>query len=348
MKTRTIKPRKHAWLPLALLVLISACGLQAPQEETESAPVLVRVQETAVMSHSVDLDFPGAVQAYEEAHIGAGAPMRIERILVDVGDQVEKGQLLVQMDRTQLFQAMVQKQTLQNDLRRLDTLLQMGAVTRQQYDQLLAQYDIAVSTIENLEQNTEIRAPISGVVTGRYSSEGELFSMTPGPAGKPAILSLMQIAPVKITIGISERYFPVVQKGQEAVVTAEAFPGRQFSGRVERIHPTIDRSSGTFRVEVVVANRDQSLRPGMFSRVSLNMGQAEGLLVPALSVLKQVGSNERYVYVVEDGRAVRKSVIPGRNYDDRLEILQGLEPGEILVTTGQHNLRNHSEVAIVD
>lgn len=331
----------------ALLLFFASCGSTAVEQEPEGA-IQVRVMEIELTGIDNELELTGIVQPFEEAHIGASMPMRIESILVDVGDRVSKGQLLVQMDRSQLFQARVQRETLRADLQRLDTLLQMGAVTQQNYDQMKAQYDIAVSNIENLERTTEIRATIPGVITGRYNSDGEIFSMTPGPAGKPAIVTVMQIRPVKIIIGVSESDYLNVEPGQEVGVVSDVFAGRTFDGKVYKIHPTIDRMSGTFKVEVLVSNEDMSLKPGMFTRVSLNLGRHEGLLVPALAVLKQAGSNERFVFVVEEGKAIRKTVQPGRNFDEKVEILDGLRAGETLVTTGQHNLLHQAEVEVIN
>lgn len=342
--------KTNALFLVAMVVLSQGCALITTEEEvTEQEKVLVSLKELEKSTVLNDVRVTGVVEAYEEAYIGAPTPSRIERILVDVGDHVDKGQLLVQMDRTQLFQARVQLDNIKADLRRMDTLLTVGAVTQQQYDQLKTQYEVAASNVENLAENTEIRANIPGVITGRFNSDGEIFSMTPATAaGKPAIVSLKQIQPVKITIGVSERYFPIVETGQDAVVVLDILSDRQFAGRVSRIYPTIDRMSGTFRVEILIDNADLSLRPGMFARVALHLGTIDALLVPALAVRKQVGSDERFVFVEEDGVAHRRRVTLGRSFDDRLEILGGLEEGEMLVVTGQHNLMDQSEVQIVN
>lgn len=333
---------------LLAAILAVSCNSQSAQKEEETRKVLVRVEPVVLQTAAQGLEFTGTVQPFEEAHIAPGTPARISRILVDVGDKVRKGQLLVQMDRTQMFQSEVQLENLERELARMDTLLQAGAVTQQSYDQLKAQYDIAKSSIENLATHTEIRSSLDGVVTGRYHSEGELFTMTPGPAGKPAIVTVQQIRPVKVTIGLSERFLPEVSLGQTAIVTADVFPGKQFEGKIQRIFPTIDRASGTFRVEVVIENKEEVLRPGMFARVSLSMGEHQALLVPSLAVRKQAGSNERFVFVVRDNVAHRLTVQPGRVYDEYLEILSGLEPGQMLVVTGQHNLIQGSQVEIVE
>lgn len=346
MKTRKTK---LGWLMLlSVIVMLSACS--TPDEDASQRREKVLVELTPVENSIMDneLHMTGVVRAFEEAYIGAATPSRIEKIYVDVGDRVEKGQLLVQMDRTQLFQARVQLDNLREDLRRMDTLLALGAVTQQNVDQLKAQYDIARSNVDNLAEHTRITAPIAGVVTGRYNSDGEIFSMTPTPAGKPAIVSLNQITPVKIMVGVSERFFNDVSKGQDVLVTTEVYPGRSFQGIVNRIYPTIDRMTGSFQVEIIVDNRDLALRPGMFARVAVNLGEMETLVVPALAVRKQVGSDERFVFVVEHEMAHRRVVTLGRTFGDRLEILSGIEPGELLVTNGQHNLMDQTAVDIVN
>ncbi|MFO7874198.1 MAG: efflux RND transporter periplasmic adaptor subunit [Bacteroidales bacterium] len=342
--------KKHIIIFLVMLPAVVSCDiLEEEEDRTEPSPVLVELTELETTTLTDELHSTGVINAYEEAYVGAPTPSRIEEILVDVGDQVEKDQLLVQMDRTQLHQARVQLDNLKADLRRLDTLLEIGAVTQQNYEQLKTQYEVAKSNVENLAENTRIRANIPGVITGRYFSDGEVFSMSPTtPEGKIAIVSLKQIDPVKVMIGVSERYFSVVEKGQEATLELDIFPGRTFTGTVYNVYPTIDRRSGTFQVEILVENDDQTLRPGMYARVSLNVGEVEGLLVPALAVRKQSGSDERFVFVVEDGIAHRRVVELGRTLDDKQEILKGVEAGEMLVTTGQHNLMDQDEVEIVN
>ena len=336
---------KATILTLSLLIF-AACQTAVEQEEQDSK-VLVRVKPSSMHIVVNNLEFTGTVLPYEEAHIAPAVPARINKILVDVGDKVSKGQLLVEMDNTQLFQAQVQLDNLKTELARLDTLLKAGAVTQQAYDQLRTQYQVAQSNIDNLSTHTQVRSTLNGVVTGRYFSAGEMFTGTPSPAGKPAIVSINQIKPVKVIVGVSERFLPQVTKGQPAGVTSDVYPDQVFNAKVNRIFPTIDRATGTFRVEIVIDNQDESLRPGMFARVALSLGEHEALLVPAMSVLKQTGSNERFVFVIENNTAQRLTVEPGRKFDDRVEILTGLKPGQQLVITGQHNLIQGSEVEVV-
>ncbi len=342
---KTLK-KFHLVILSTLLVSMAACQTAA-DKTGEEKKVLVRVVETSLKSIGSELEFTGVVQPYEEAHIAPAVPARINRILVDVGDKVTKGQLLVEMDNTQLFQAQVQLGNLERELARLDTLLKAGAVTQQAYDQMKTQYRIARSNIENLSTHTQVRSTLDGVITARYFSNGEMFSGAPSPAGKPAIVSINQIRPVKVIIGVSERFLPEVKTGQPAMVITEVYQGKIFEGKINRVFPVVDRATGTFRVEIVIDNRDEVLRPGMFARVTLELGEHVALIVPSMSVLKQPGSNERFVFVVKDNVAQRLTVQPGRKYDDNLEILSGLDAGQWLVVTGQHNLEQGSLVEIV-
>ncbi len=347
MKIKNIYSLFKITAVIIALLTVKGCSTDSAEEkETEKPPVRIKEVEITKMDH--EIPFTGTVEPWEEAHVGSGGAMRIERIFVDVDDFVQKGQLLAQMDKTQLYQAEVRINTLKDDLRRLDTLRKVGAVTQQNYDQLKAEYDIAKSSLENLRENTQIYSPLTGVITGRYYSDGEIFAMSPGPAGKPAIVSILQIQPVKVIINVSERYFPVIEKGMQAKIVADMYPDKSFTGYIDRIHPVIDRATGTFKAEIKVPNNNKILRPGMYVRTRLNFGEKETLIVPSQTVLRQSGSNERYVFVEQDGIAIRKTVQLGQRMDDMLEITRGLEPGENLIISGQHNLLHQQEIRVVE
>lgn len=343
-----MKIQKLSVLFLATAILFFYSCDSKQDETTEEAKALVEVKTVEQSTFVKELEYTGVVQAWEDAFIGAASPARIEKIYVDVGDRVKKGQKVVQMDRTHLYQAKVQMDNLKNDMERMKVLLEEGAVTQQNYDQLKAQYEIAESNYNNLAVNTEIKSTLDGVVTGRYYSDGEIFSMSPGPAGKPAIISVDQLHPVKVLVGVSEKNFTNVKEGMKADVVSDVFGGKVFNGEVYKIHPQIDRATGSFQVEISIYNPEYTLLAGMFVRVKLNIGETTGIIIPSLAVLKQVGSNERYVFVVEDGKAIRKVVRIGKRIDDNLEIVEGIEAGDKLVVKGQRNLTHLDEVHVVN
>ncbi len=137
----------------------------------------------------------------------------------------------MEMDRTQLDQTQLQYQQLVTDLARMDTLLHYGSITQQAYDQLKAQVETTELILQNLEENTLLRAPYSGVITGKYYNDGELFSPTPNtPVGKAALVSMIQIDPVKVMVNLSEKYLPLVKTGMKATISTDVYPELKLPG----------------------------------------------------------------------------------------------------------------------
>ncbi|HDR52520.1 MAG TPA: efflux RND transporter periplasmic adaptor subunit, partial [Mariniphaga anaerophila] len=241
-----------------------------------------------------------------------------------------------------------QLKNLEVDFRRLDTLAKYGSVPQQQYDQLKTQYDVAQSNVEFLKENTQLPAPFNGVISGRYFEPGEMYSGAPNTqAGKAAVLSLVQIDRLKAIVPLSEKYFPLVKNGMETEVKIDVYPDRPFSGRVERVHPTIDPANRTFNAEVIVSNREGLLRPGMFARVTFDLDEEEAILLPSMAVLKVQGSNERYLFKEENGVARRVTVAIGKRYDDNIEVFSDeLKPGDKIIVSGQARLLNGVRVEV--
>ncbi|MDD3743308.1 MAG: efflux RND transporter periplasmic adaptor subunit, partial [Lentimicrobiaceae bacterium] len=262
--------------------------------------------------------------------------------------RVRQGDLIVQMDKTQLHQAEIQLKNLEIDFRRFDTLQKVGSVPQQQYDQLKSQLEIARSNVNFLKENTQLRAPFSGVISGKYYEAGEMYSGAPLPQiGKAAIVSLVQIDKLKTIVPISEVYFPRVKKGMTARVKSDLYPDKSIEGKIFNIYPTIDPGSRTFNIEIQIDNRDGLLRPGMFNRISIDFDKVEALLLPAIAVLKMQGSNDRYLFVENNGIARRVFVTLGARYDDLVEVIADeLKPGDNIIVSGQGRLLDGAKVQV--
>lgn len=332
-----------------------SCNMQPPGATgSETTEVEERIQPVKVMAleyreTAVEQNITSTVVAFEETYLSPALQGRIRSVKVEVNDHVKKGQLLVEMDRTQLDQTMLQYHTLKTDLARMDTLLQYGSITQQAYDQMKTQVETTELILQNLKENTLLRAPYAGIITGKYFNDGELFSPTPNtPAGKAALVSMIQVDPVKVMVNLSEKYLPLVKEGMEARVTTDVYPGEKFRGKIFRIHPTVSAASRTFAVEIKVPNKGERLHPGMFARVSLKLGEKKALIVPSIAVLQQTGTNERYVILNEKGTARRMNVRIVQRHDDQLEIASPeLKGGEQLIYAGQSNLENGAPVKVV-
>jgi RND family efflux transporter MFP subunit len=253
------------------------------------------------------------------------------------------------MDQTQLQQAIIQLKNLETDYKRLDTLQKVGSITRQQFDQISTQYEIARSNVEFLKENTRLVAAFNGVISGKYFEDGEMYSGAPNTvSGKAAILYIVQVSPLKAMVNLPETYYPLVSEGMKTNVLSDLYPGQIYLGEIIRIYPTIDPYTHSFPVEIRIDNPGERLRPGMFARVELNLGEVNAIVVPALAVLKTQGSNERYVFMVENGLARRVSVTLGQRFDDLVEVISpDVKEGDLLIIAGQARLIDRVPVEIV-
>jgi len=343
IKMNIIKLFKALFPATAIALFFFSCSSADGESDNETAEERVepvRVIEIDYSEISRSITHIATLQPFMDIHLAPASPGRIERINVEASDRVSKGDLLVEMDKTQLNQALVQLQNLEKDYRRLETLKKEGSIPEQQYDQIKTQYEVALSNVEFLKENTTLEAPFSGTVSGRYFENGEMFTGTPNtPEGKAAILSLVETGRLKVSVNVSERFYPSIKTGMPVSIKSDIYPGEEFSGSVLRIYPVIDNLTRTFRIELVVPNPGERLRPGMFARATLDVESAETLVVPAIAVLKVQGSNDRYVFIEEDGRAKRVVVEIGDRYDDMVEIISDeIAPGDNLVIAGQGRL----------
>jgi membrane fusion protein (multidrug efflux system) len=173
-----MKIKKLLTIAVLFTLILSACqpgaeeegqdksGTVVATEVTKDALVRVMMLEKTTIARTID--YNSTLQAYEEVYIAPASPGRIEKIFVEPGDRVEKGQKLFLMDQTQLAQTRIQIQSMEVDIARMETLLETGSITQQAYDQLKTQYDVTNTSLEFLENNTTMYAPFSGVITAKY------------------------------------------------------------------------------------------------------------------------------------------------------------------------------------
>jgi RND family efflux transporter MFP subunit len=316
---------------------------------TEKATIPVKVETLAKTKIARTIDYTASILPFEEVNMAPSTPGRIDKIYVEVGDRVIRNEKLFLMDRTQLYQLKLQLSSLEKDLTRLDTLLKSGSAKQQQYDQLKTQYDVTKTNVDFMEQNTLMQAPFSGIVTGKYFEDGEVYSGAPTTeTGRSAVVTVQQVNPLKVNVSISEQYYPLIKKGMKADITADVYKNEKFTGTVYRIAPTINSGTRSFNVELELPNRSDLLKPGMFIRVSMDLGEVETFVVPANTVLVQEGTNTRFVFIEKSKVAQRVEVSIGKRFDDQLEIISdNIKEGDNLITQGQARLINGDKIEIV-
>lgn len=335
-------------IPVILFALMHTSCTSKQKEVEEEQVQLVNVKTLEMQKIARSVDFSTTLEAQELVHLVSNAPGKIRKINVEVGSKVRKGQILVEMDNTNLQQAKVQLANLKTEFNRMTILLESGSVSQQSYDQVKTQYDVAKTSVANLEENTFIRAPFDGVVSGKYFESGEMYSGSPNTsAGKAAIVSVVQVSSLKAFVNVPETYMALVKNGMMVEVKTDVFPDKNIEGKVVRVYPTIETDSHTFQTEISIANKNESLKPGMFCRVNIDMGQIDAMIVPYQSILKTQGSNERYVFLDDEGVAKRYVVTLGQRFDDQVELIsEDIKIGDKLIITGQARLKSGDKITI--
>ena len=336
--------RFNSILILSSALIMASCGQKASEQQTVIVEEAPKVTVTKVYAENVPQlsTYPTTVEAEVVNNITPQSASRINEIMVEVGDHVKKGQKLATMDAINLEKLRLQIQNDSIEYERTKELHKIGAVSQANYEAMTLAYEVSKKTYSNLLENTILTSPISGIVTARNYDEGDMYAMA------QPLFVVQNITPVKMLINISENNYSKVKKGMEVDIVADAFPGETFKGKVNLVYPTIDARTHTFPVEILVDNKDEKLRPGMFTRVTVNYGTNYRVVVPDKAVLKQVGADDKYVYVVnEDNTVTYTPVKLGTRMGDKYEIISGLDDGATIVTTGQTRLKNNIKVDIV-
>ena len=336
--------RVNVLLTVATAIMMMSCGQQTTNNQQQ-----VVMENPKVTVATVNAEYVSQLQVYPTTitadivnNIAPQSAARISKIYVEIGDRVAAGQTLALMDEVNLEKARLQLINDSIEFGRIEQLNKIGATSQSDYEAMTLKYDVSKKTYYNLLENTILKSPTAGIVTARNYDEGDMYAMT------QPLFVVQKIDPVKMLINVSESQFSMIKKGMEVDITTEAYGDQVFKGIVDLIHPTINSLTHTFSVEVKYANKDLALRPGMFARVTVNYGDNFRVVVPDRAVMKQVGSGEQYVYVLNADDTVTYTVVTlGRRMGNRYEVISGLDDNATVVLTGQTKLKNGIEVDVV-
>jgi len=254
-----------------------------------------------------------------------------------------------------IAQADAQFEHAQKEYRRASTLLAEKVVPQSRFDAAEAAYKAArealvaakdqrnqakaaLDTDRQHLDDADIRSPIKGVVVDRHMEVGQ--SVAPGAQ----VFRIVDQSTVKANFELPEKDYGRVAIGTVALITVDAFPGQEFPGKVTVVNPMIDRQTRTFRVRIEAANPTGRLVDGMFTRVRFSMGKRMALAVMRDALQRLPGSGTFYVFVADENKAVKRTVTTGIIGDEYAEILDGLNKGEKVVTSGAGRLRSGTKV----
>lgn len=337
---------KKSYYLIALLTvaILGSCsgGKEGSNVEKKEEKPVVKLANVFARPVEQIQEYTATVEAEVKNNIAPQSPVRINQILVEVGDRVQKGQKLVQMDAANLKQLKLQLENQEIEFNRIDELYKVGGASKSEWDASKMTLDVRKTSYQNLLENTALVSPISGIITARNYDNGDMYG------GGDPVLVVEQITPVKLMINVSEAYFTKIEKGTTVSVKIDVYEDMEFTGRVSLVYPTIDPATRTFPVEIKLDNRDQKVRPGMFARAIVNFGTIDHVVVPDQAIVKQAGSGDRYVYVYKDGKVSYNKVVLGRRMDTEYELVSGVEDKAQVVIAGQARLLNGMEVQVAN
>lgn len=362
-----MRKRPVLWAALLLLVLAASAGAlwrysgaswpalateqskRNPPSAAAAAPertVPVEAAEVVVTSLATEIRVIGSLRSNESVVIRPEVDGRVAEILFEEGQRVDAGTPLLKLDAAiaaaELDQAEAALALSQANHKRAVELFERKAASAANRDQTLAALRADQANLElaraRLDKLT-LTAPFDGTLGLRKVSVGDYVT-----AGQD-IVNLEDIEPLKVDFRIPERYLGSLAHGQAITVVADSYPGRSFAGEVFAIDPLVDESGRAVLLRARLPNEEGLLRPGLFVSVALLVGErADAVMIPEQALVPR--GNTQFVYKIADGRAVATPVRTGARQNAMVEILEGLSPGDMVVTAGQIKLREGAPVAV--
>jgi len=339
--------------------LVGGCG-QREAKVADERTINVQTKSIETKSLRPFIETIGSLKAFEQVVISSEIEGILRTANVEEGAFVQKGALLATVEDRDyaselrrveyaLKQAEANLVNAKAEYGRKETLYKEELVTKQQFDDVATRLAVADAEVERSKSalaiareryaKTRILAPMTGFISEKKISQGEYVRN-----GTP-LYTLVQIDPLKLLFTIAEKDIGKLKVGQDVQFLVDAYPGREFKGKVSIIYPTIDERTRSLMVEARASNPERMLKPGLFARVILYTSETKDTVVIPVTSMLYEGKRIK-VYVVEGDRAKERVIQVGGKYDDLMEVVEGLKAGETLVVAGQQNLAEGAKVNV--
>lgn len=365
--------RRARFLVIAVLVVLAvgsartifsrvsnAKALEAGTVEHAKQYVRVALPKTGAAGQNLAL--PGTLQGYVQSPIAARASGYLKKWYKDIGSNVQKGDLLAEIETPEIDQQLTQAVAARDQansslslakstMDRWEALRKKDAVSQQELDERrsndaqaranLAAADANVGRLKQLEGFKRVTAPFSGVITRRNVDTGDLIDAGAGRV----MFVLTQTDPLRVYVNVPQAYAQLVKEGQEVVVSQSELRGQSFKGKIARTAAAIDPLTRTMQVEVTLPNPDGVLLPGAYVQVNLPLLANKGYTIPTNALL--IRAEGVRVAVVDDaGRVALKTIKVGRNYGETVEVIDGIAGSEKMVLNPPDSMADGDQVTI--
>jgi len=345
--------KKIIWIIVGIaLIGLVIFKLASNKQTTESKvyqfdkekPILVSSDTIRLKNLNIEGSFTGTFEPNKEVKLSAETQGKINSILVDVGDIVQKGQTLIQLDNSllklQLQTIEVQIEGLQDDVNRYTILTEADAVQGVQLEKAklgLKSAYVQKATIQEQINKTTIKSPFSGIITAKLSEVGAFAA-----PGVP-LLQITDLNTLKFTVNVAENNLNQFKQNEQYAISADVFPTISFNGKITMIGSKANMGN-SFPVQFQVENTKQlDIKSGMFGKVQLSNNKTEkGFLIPSSAILNNEGKTQ--VYIIENNKAKLQTITTSKNIGDKTIVVNGLKEGDIIVTSGFINLFDNANV----
>lgn len=366
---------------ILIIILITTLLFNCSGKSSDTAEEVARIPVNTAMVVNQDiqgvLSFFGNIEGNQAVKVYSTIPNRVTNMYVNIGDNVKKGQVLATVNTDKISEAVtqteagleaatVQYNTAEAEFQRVQKLLDENVVSQSHYDAVKSHRDAAKSNVKQAEaalstaksqyQDTRITTPISGIVSMRNYELGDMA------AAQFPFFEIVEMKQVKVSINIIERHLGMIKPGQTAKLTVNSYPDKVFTGKVKIVNPTLDDMTRTASAELIFDNPELKLKPGMFANVEIITQEKKNVtVIPEYAIIEKTALDysdgkistgkvkiEKYVFTIQDSIALKKKIETGIEQGDLVEVLSGIEPGELLVTQGQHILLDSSLVNIIE
>lgn len=320
----------------------------AVTQEASKTNAYVAVRVDTAQNAMVDASYVanGTFEPKQEVIVAAETAGRVVRVLVDEGSYVSAGQTLAVVEGDKLNVNVANAQAnydnaLQN-LQRFESAFKTGGVTQQQLDQARLSFENAKNNLRSAKLtagDVTIKTSVAGIVNSRKIEPGSYVN--PGTAA----FEIVNVSSLKLRVNVDEKNVATLAVGQPVNVTASVYNDKTYTGRITFIAPKSDGSLN-FPVEIEVPNKGNELRAGMYGTAHFGGNStANVLVVPRAAFVGSVSDN--MIFVAKDGKAVETKVVSGRSFGDKIEIVSGLNAGDVVIISGQINLLNGTAIEII-
>ena len=334
-------------------------------EVEELAGARVRVGEAKRGTVEDNISLTGDIEPQFRVTVYSKVSGEIERLAVDVGDKVKKGDLLAQVEKKKLILqverleaseegAKINLEKLGRDYERIKSLFEKNVVSQQKMDDIETGYRSAEAQAKELKAvsdlagiqlaDSQIYAPIKGTIAKKFIDEGEMIIDASMTKSAP-LFTIVDMGTVKVVVNVTARDIARVRIGQEARVKVDAYPDKVLIGKVTNISPVLSPLTRTAPVEIEITNPDHLVKPGMFARVKIITEKREKVLVVPIEAIIYQGGKET-LFVVEGNIATLREVKTGLNDGEVVEIASGLKDREKVIIEGGYGLKDGARVRI--